>query len=179
MNPFCKHCGKAFFPCASVPHQQYCSNHECQRARKRIWQKQKLGKDPDYCENQNASQKAWRARHTEYMREYRKRSPGYAERNRSQQRERNNRLRNRSPSPPSLPEKSSSLIVKMDELHAGLANILSPCRSLRVELGFIVKIDELYRHFRLDSGLFVRSPLLSFDCKEMTSSLIGQQLIRL
>jgi len=113
------------------------------------------------------------------MREYRKRSPGYAERNRSQQRERNNRLRNRSPSPPSLPEKSSSLIVKMDELHAGLANILSPCRSLRVELGFIVKIDELYRHFRLDSGLFVRSPLLSFDCKEMTSSLIGQQLIRL
>jgi len=172
MNPFCKHCGKSFSPCPSVPHQQYCSNHECQRARKRLWQKQKLVKDVDYSENQKASQKAWRARHSEYMREYRKSSPGYVDRNRSQQRERNKRLRNRLPSTPSLPEKSSSLIVKMDELHADIANITNPCQLLRVELGFIVKMDELHGYFRPISGVFVRSPLLSFDCKEMTSSPI-------
>ena len=38
----CKHCHKGFYPRPQNPDQQYCSERECQRARKRIWQKKKI-----------------------------------------------------------------------------------------------------------------------------------------
>jgi len=70
MGRVCSNCGKLFLPCRSVPGQSFCGNPACQRARKRIWQKQKLASDTDYRDNQKSSQKAWRAANSEYMREY-------------------------------------------------------------------------------------------------------------
>jgi len=44
----CAHCGSTFDRNPRVKNQHFCNNKDCQRARKRLWQKQKLASDPDY-----------------------------------------------------------------------------------------------------------------------------------
>lgn len=89
----CVACGCLFEPRRHVPQQRYCSRAECQRARRRGWQREKLAADADYRANQAAAQQRWRKRHPEYWRHYRRRHPDYTERNRTEQRERNRRRR--------------------------------------------------------------------------------------
>lgn len=84
----CAHCGCLFNPNPRVKNQRYCSDKECQRARKRLWQRQKLATDPDYKANQTDSQKAWREKNPDYWRKYRELNPQYVEHNRSRQRAR-------------------------------------------------------------------------------------------
>jgi hypothetical protein len=74
-----------------VKNQLYCGKKECQRARKRIWQKRKMATDPDYRANQRACGKAWRDRNPDYWRNYRANHPGYAEKNRLLQKARRSR----------------------------------------------------------------------------------------
>ena len=97
----CSACGKSFRPHPQVPQQCYCKAPACQRKRRGRWQQQKRQSDPDYKANQVRAQDAWRKRNPGYWREYRRTHLQYAERNRSQQRDRNNRRRQR-------------LIAKMD-----------------------------------------------------------------
>ena len=104
MEKTCVCCKKRFIPHPAVRHQRYCSDPECQKTRKRDWQREKLAKDSDYRQNQAAAQREWRSRNGDYWREYRKRNPAYTEGNRIRQRERNRRRR------------SGSGIAKMDEL---------------------------------------------------------------
>ena len=52
--------------------QEYCNRADCQRARKREWQRKKRASDPDYRQNQNDCQKRWREQQPHYWREYRK-----------------------------------------------------------------------------------------------------------
>ncbi len=108
----CAACDDLFTPRRNVPDQKYCSKPECQRERRRRWQRQKLKEDPDYRANQAAAQRRWRERHPEYWRRYRQSHPAYTERNRDQQRQRNARRKPvaTSPSPPA--------IAKMDECEA-------------------------------------------------------------
>jgi hypothetical protein len=73
----------------------------CQRERRRHWQQAKRKSDPAYQDNQASAQLAWRKRNPDYWREYRRTHPEYSERNRTQQRERNDRRHQR-------------LIAKMD-----------------------------------------------------------------
>jgi hypothetical protein len=103
MEKTCPHCGKRFLPHPAVLNQQYCGSVDCQKARKRKWQKEKLKGDPDYRENQAAAQKAWRERNKGYWRECRKSNQTYSTRNRLLQKERNRQRR---------------MIAKMDELGA-------------------------------------------------------------
>jgi hypothetical protein len=127
MEKTCPHCGKRFLPHPAVLNQQYCGSADCQRARKRKWQKEKLKNDPDYRENQAAAQKAWRERNKGYWREYRKSNQIYSKRNRLLQKERNRQRR---------------MIAKMDEL--GAKSLISPGRYRLVPLyGKIAKMDEL------------------------------------
>ena len=93
MEKTCPHCKRTFLPHPAVRKQQYCGSADCQRARKRIWQKAKLARDPDYRENQAAAQRAWRQRNPEYWRHYRQSHPAYREHNRLRQRERNRQRR--------------------------------------------------------------------------------------
>ncbi|MDD2468648.1 MAG: hypothetical protein PHI97_32120 [Desulfobulbus sp.] len=58
------------------PNQKYCNHADCQRARKREWQRKKRASDPDYRQNQNDCQKRWREQHPHYWREYRKKKKG-------------------------------------------------------------------------------------------------------
>lgn len=67
----CAHCGHPFEPRPQVPDQAFCSAPECQRARKREWQRAKLQSDPDYRINQQAAQRAWSQRNHDYWRNHR------------------------------------------------------------------------------------------------------------
>lgn len=87
----CAHCGCLLELNPRVKNQLYCGKKECQRARKRIWQKRKMATDPDYRANQQACGKAWRDKNPDYWRTYRGNHPGYAERNRVQQKARRSR----------------------------------------------------------------------------------------
>jgi len=88
MTRRCACCGKPFAPRPQVPDQAFCSDPDCQRARKRQWQRAKRQSDPDYRDNQRAAQQAWAQRNPDYWRGYREAQPDYAQRNREQQRSR-------------------------------------------------------------------------------------------
>ena len=127
----CACCKRGFMPRPAVRNHQYCGEAKCQRARKRKWQREKVAKDSAYRGNQAAAQREWCSRNRDYWKEYRRKNPAYAERNRDKQRERNRRKR-------SGPE-----IAKMDA--SGQENIISPGRYRLVPLGngVIAKMDEL------------------------------------
>jgi len=89
MEKTCACCKKIFTPSPAVRNQQYCSNPECQKMRKRKWQKEKLATDSDYREHQAKAQKEWCSKNKDYWKGYRKRNPAYTKRNRKKQRQRN------------------------------------------------------------------------------------------
>lgn len=89
----CLCCGRLFIPRSNVPKQQYCSCKRCQNARRQLWRKQKLRKDPDYKANQEASQRRWCEKNPDYWQRYRASHPKYNQRNRDLQRLRNQKRR--------------------------------------------------------------------------------------
>ena len=89
----CAGCRRLFRPRPQSPQQQFCSAPDCQRERRRRWQRARRRSDPDYRENQARAQRRWREAHPDYWREYRKRHPGYTAENRARQRERDRHRR--------------------------------------------------------------------------------------
>lgn len=88
-SKLCVACNQPFQTRPQVPQQSYCSAPDCQRERRRQWQRLKLQTDPDYQDNQFRAQQAWSQRNPNYWREYREVHPQYVERNRALQHERN------------------------------------------------------------------------------------------
>jgi len=131
MEKTCLCCKRRFKAHPAVQDQRYCSDPDCQKARKRKWQQEKLARDSDYRVNQASAQRQWRSRNKDYWRQYRKRNPAYTEKNRIGQKERNRR------------RQSGSGIAKMDELKgktvipSGRYRLVPLCN-----LG-IAKMDEL------------------------------------
>ena len=131
MEKKCLCCKRGFPPHPAVRDQRYCSDPECQKTRKRKWQKEKLANDSDYRANQAEAQKQWQGRNKDYWKRYREKNPAYTERNRTAQKERNRRRR------------SGAKIAKMDELRgetpvsSGRYRLVPLCN-----LG-IAKMDEL------------------------------------
>ena len=68
MEKTCLCCKRRFIAHPAVRHQRYCSDPECQKARKRNWQKEKLASDSDYRANQAEAQRQWRSRNRDYWR---------------------------------------------------------------------------------------------------------------
>ena len=143
MEKRCLCCRKRFIGHPAVGHQRYCSDPECQKARKRNWQKEKLARDSDYRANQAEAQKQWRSRNREYWRQYRKRNPAYTEKNRIRQRERNRGRR------------SGAGIAKMDELRGKTVIPSGRYRLVPVCNSGIAKMDEL----------IVEIGVISRDCR--------------
>ena len=85
----CKHCRTLFCPSPRNPNQKYCSDPECQKARKRDWQRKKMQEDEAYRLNQKDAQERWAAKRPDYWRNYREEHPEYTRRNREQQQRRN------------------------------------------------------------------------------------------
>jgi hypothetical protein len=131
MEKTCLCCKRGFKAHPAVRDQRYCSDPDCQKARKRKWQKEKLTRDSDYRANQAEAQRQWRGRNKDYWKEYRRKNPTYTETNRIRQRERNRGRR------------SGEGIAKMDELKgktvipSGRYRLVPLCN-----LG-IAKMDEL------------------------------------
>ena len=64
---------------------------KCRRARRAAWKRRKMREDPEYRLNQKSSNRKWAEAHPGYWKEYRKRNPEKAERNRILQTIRNRR----------------------------------------------------------------------------------------
>lgn len=67
----CPYCGKQFKPPRSHQDQKVCSSDDCQRRRRTEYHRRRLNKDPLYralCED---SQKTWKQRNPNYMKQYR------------------------------------------------------------------------------------------------------------
>ena len=86
----CPSCGTFFTPRNKL--QTYCSKSACQRARKALWQKQKLATDPEYKKGQHLSQQKWLSANPDYYQNYRQRNPEKADRNRALQKIRNHKV---------------------------------------------------------------------------------------
>lgn len=140
----CKHCHQSFSPRPQNPDQQYCSEPVCQRARKRIWQQQKLLADPDYQANQSAAQSCWQDKNPDYWSKYREKNADYVARNRERQRERNRRRRGQDAG--RLP------IAKMDASMPESPIIPGRYLLRRVDSGRIAKMDTLLVEINLFSG---------------------------
>jgi hypothetical protein len=88
MDPIpCLGCSTFFIPRNKL--QGYCSHPDCQRARKALWQRQKLANDPEYAQGQKLSNNKWLANTPNYWKDYRSRNPEKAARNRVLQQIRN------------------------------------------------------------------------------------------
>jgi len=83
----CAGCSTFFVPRNKC--QIFCSKPCCQQIRKTLWQKQKLATDPEYKEGQRLAQKKWLQNNPDYWKNYRRRHPEQADRNRSLQKIRN------------------------------------------------------------------------------------------
>jgi len=123
----CQNCHQVFQRIAQCKDQRYCGNKQCQRARKRNWERMKKDTDPDYRKNRKESQKSWQNSNKDYWNKYRLNNPLQAERNRQLQRIRNAKRRGHllepaQPQPTGTPAKevlsfvstSKHLIAKTD-----------------------------------------------------------------
>jgi len=104
----CAHCRRSFDQNPRAKNQRYCGRGPCQRARKALWQREKMARDPDYRDNQRDAWMAWQERHRSYWHDYRCRHPDYVGRNRLIQRIRDAR-------------RSSQDLAKMDALRPNLS----------------------------------------------------------
>jgi hypothetical protein len=104
----CAACGRAVRPRSRDCGPCYCGLPECRRERRRLWQARKRREDADYRLDQARAQRSWAERHPDYWRDWRRAHPGYGERNRLRQRERDHlrraadlaKMDSRAPVPP-------------------------------------------------------------------------------
>lgn len=131
-NPSCR---RLFLPNPRVKTQRYCARKDCQRVRKRLWQREKMRSDPDYQENQRDCQRRWRKQNPDYWRQYRMGNPQYVERNRLLQRKRDEKRRGRN-------------LAKMDALER--VSLLESGTYYVIPDGVdLAKMDALWRKFLL------------------------------
>ena len=139
MLRICIYCQSPFRPHVKVPSQKVCFNHDCQKARRKEWQRRKIQNDDDYKKNQAIAQKAWATRNPDYWRNYRRAHPEYVERNRRQQKRRNIRSRYS----PNLLENDPKMIAKMDDLKGKSCIISGYYMLYPISTGRIAKMDEM------------------------------------
>ena len=121
--------------------QKYCDKSDCRRARKRLWQNEKMKSDKDYKRKQIDNTKRWQKKRQwdKYMSKYRQDNPEYVKINRRKQTERNKTRCQREK------EEKTAKIVKMDSLLASpvKTNTYEMTRLERDSRGKIVKVDTL------------------------------------
>ncbi len=131
----CVYCGDFFDPSPRHKNQTACKKAKCQRAKKAAWQRHKLKTDPIYAANQKSSQQQWLKANPGYWKQYRKKNPDKAERNRIRQAIRNRKAR----SSPNAKKIDPVLIAKMDASKSDSFKILGQFWLLPV----IAKMDAL------------------------------------
>lgn len=81
----CRYCQQVFQPTRCHPQQVVCSQPQCQRQRRRDYQRQKIASDPVYRQVAVDSSRKWRAAHPGYWKRYRQHHPEQVKRNRQRQ----------------------------------------------------------------------------------------------
>ena len=119
----CWHCGDFFPKSPRHKEQYYCMKPKCRRAKKAAWKRKKMKEDPEYRLNQKTSNKTWAEANPAYWKEYRKRNPEKAERNRILQRIRNRRRLKKGKADA---RGNTSLIAKVDALKVYIYEIPNP-----------------------------------------------------
>lgn len=138
----CLACADAFESTGRVPTQNYCSRPDCQRERRKLWQREKRRSDGDYRENQLQCQRRWREAHPGYWYQYRAEHPDYVERNREQQQVRN-------------AARHAGAIAKMDAI-AGNSSLASGTYYLcPVARGAIAEMNALLVRITVLTGTWV------------------------
>jgi hypothetical protein len=92
-NRRCPYCQQAFQPSPYRLQQRACSQAECQRRRRADYHRQKIRTDPLYAQVVRDSRKQWQTEHASYQKSYWQTHPDAAERNRTQQRQRDRQRR--------------------------------------------------------------------------------------
>jgi|JTFO01.1.fsa_nt_gb hypothetical protein len=156
----CRHCRCLFTLSARNPDQKYCSHPDCQRARKREWQRQKIKDDAGYRGNQKDAQTRWRLKNPDYWKKYRKKHPKYVQRNREGQ-----LRRNKSNRPKVSILDILDKVAKMDALNEQNNDIsgyygLVPCSDI-----LVAKMDAKIVKITYLSDCYHD---VASDCKEMT-----------
>ena len=129
----CKFC-RCLFPLTKRnPDQKYCSKPDCQRARKRRWQKMKMQGDEAYRLNKQDVQERWCVKNSDYWEKYRENNPDYTKSNREKQRHRNRRRK--------AIKSLSSEIAKMDALPSEKCDISGIYGLISVQDLLIAKMD--------------------------------------
>ena len=134
----CKNCGERKPGNPRLKgHQHYCGDPECQRARKRIWQKNKMAHDPEYRERQIACLEKWREQRPldMYQSQYREKNPEYVKKNRQLQKIRNQKR---------AKQLELAKIVKMDALKM-------PSEKLDTYLMNPYKVDSVGKIVKMDA----------------------------
>lgn len=90
----CAACGNLFVPRPQTPNQRFCSDHECQRERRRRTQVERRANNSETRVNDARYYRDWQIKNPDYWKRYRATHPEYAERNRIQQRQRNKAQKN-------------------------------------------------------------------------------------
>lgn len=85
----CAACGRLFKPWPQIPSQQYCSEPDCQRERRRRKQQAKRKSNAAYRDSDAQYLKDWLVKNPNYWKKYRTGHPDYVERNRVGQQRRN------------------------------------------------------------------------------------------
>ena len=98
----CPACHKLFHPRPQSPKQKFCSSSQCQRERKRRWQKAKRAADADYRDNDAQANRVWRSQNSDYWHEYRRKHPESVIRNREKQRDRDRSRQSKSALAPAV-----------------------------------------------------------------------------
>ncbi len=131
----CFYCGGFFDPSPRHKNQTACKKVKCQRAKKAARQRQRLKTDPIYAANQKSSQQQWVNANAGYWKQYRKKNPEKAERNRIGQAIRNRKARSAS----DVTKMDPLLIAKMDASKSDNFQVLGQFWLLPV----IAKMDAL------------------------------------
>lgn len=143
----CEHCKEPFSRYKNRKSQNYCSKKECQNARKAKWKREKTKKDPAFKQYTRQVNRDWRTMSEGYYKEYRKRNPEKAERNRILQRVRNEKRKTKEQKEMSKVD-ASSVIAKVDVLKPSNHQAYNEFWLVPV----IAKVDVLKAHILLKTG---------------------------
>ena len=159
----CIHCGNTLPGNTRLKKKQkYCGNKLCQRARMRTWKKRQYTKSGTYRKKCLEGQKLWRKDYpsNQYQREYRNKHPGYLNRNRELQRDRNKK-RQKVPAP--MIVKTDALLLQPREDGAYmLSKVKKEMIVNRNALSLQSSIDGIYALFKMKEKKIVnRNTLLA------------------
>lgn len=136
-KPCCINCGKILDTPLRNPNRTYCNSPDCQKVRKRIWQKQKIASDPIYKANQRDAQKVWRDANPDYYKKYRKKNDAYTQKNRTRQAERNKNRR------VPMQNQAPNLIANMDASKSNYNMNTGVYQLIPMTDGKIAKMDAM------------------------------------